>query len=330
MKKALITGIAGQDGSYLAELLLSKGYSVHGVLRRTSFSENSVLELISTNGFGRENLHLHFSDISDVLLLKKILLDVRPDEIYHMAGQSHVGESFVNPESTIHSASMSIISLLEYARTTDFPVRILNIGSSEVFGRPEVFPQNVNTPMVPVSPYGAARAFTVNSVRIWREAFGVFAVNAICYNHESPRRGAAFVTRKIANAVAEIALGKRKYLELGNLDVQRDWGYAPEYVDAMWRMLQTSKPRDFILSTGVLTTLEEFLNNAFCEVGLNWRDYVRVNPNFVRPVEPAKLVGDPSDARTILSWQANVTVQELARIMVKAEVATIQGRNPAI
>lgn len=325
MKTALITGVTGQDGSYLSELLLSKGYAVHGVLRRASITERPRLDLISHNAPERKRFHLHYADISDPTTLRRVLMSVRPDEVYHLAGQSHVGLSFEIPESTVDLTAMGTLRLLEMIRDCNHSVRFLNVGSSEIFGRPSESPQSPATAMVPVSPYGAAKAFSVNAVRIWREAFDLFAVNAICYNHESPRRGLSFVTRKIARGVAEIAAGRQETLVLGNLDTQRDWGYAPEYVEAMWRMLQADEPRDLVLATGRLTSLDTFLKHAFAEANLDWRKHVRVDPRFVRPTEPAKLFGDPSEAKSLIDWQAKITGPELAELMVRTEMKALDG-----
>lgn len=325
MKTALITGVTGQDGSYLSELLLSKGYDVHGVLRRASLTERPRLDLIQRNLSGPKRFHLHYADISDPTTLRRVLTKVRPDEVYHLAGQSHVGLSFEIPESTVELTAMGTLRFLEMLRDCDHSVRFLNVGSSEIFGRPSEVPQCADTAMVPTSPYGAAKAFSVNAVRIWREAFGLFAVNAICYNHESPRRGLSFVTRKIARGVAEIATGQRGTLALGNLDTQRDWGYAPEYVEAMWRMLQVGEPRDLVLATGRLISLETFLEHAFAAANLDWREHVCVDPRFVRPTEPTKLVGDPSGAKDLIGWQAKVTGPELADLMVRAELKALKG-----
>lgn len=327
MKIALITGVTGQDGSYLTELLLQKGYEVHGILRRASLTERPRLDHIPQNAPERDRLHLHYADLADSTTLRRVIAKVRPDEVYHLAGQSHVGLSFEIPESSVELTAMGTLRLLEIIRDCDHQVKFLNVGSSEIFGRPTEAPQSVETAMVPTSPYGAAKAFSVNAVRIWREAFGLFAVNAICYNHESPRRGLSFVTRKIARGVAEIARGQRDTIFLGNLDTQRDWGYAPEYVEAMWRMLQMSDSKDLVLATGRLTSLAEFLQSAFSVTGLNWRDHVRIDPRFVRPTDPTSLLGDPSAARESIGWQAKVVGPDLAKIMVQAEMLALNGEE---
>ena len=325
MPRAIITGITGQDGSYLTELLLSKGYEVHGIVRRSSSTVRRRLDHMTgdPNLYNRQ-LFLHYSDLSDITTLRRIVKAVNPDEFYHLAGQSHVGLSFEIPESTCEFTAMGTLGILEILRDLDQPPRFLNMGSSELFGRPDEFPQNEDTPFRPVSPYGVSKAFAVDMTRVYRESFGMFACNAIAYNHESPRRGESFVTRKITRAVAEIAAGRVSRLALGNLDVSRDWGYAKEYVEAMWRILQGGEPNDFVIATGRLTSLEQFLDYAFSHAGLNWRDHVEVDPRFVRPSEPHKLVGDPSRAEAILGWKAKTTVPALARLMVDADMAQLR------
>lgn len=325
MKTALVTGVTGQDGSYLAELLLSKGYEVHGILRRASLTERPRLDHIQADRRSLQRLHLHYADLADPTTLRRVLVRAKPDEIYHLAGQSHVGLSFDIPESTVELTAMGTLRILEMVRDLEHPVRLLNIGSSEIFGRPSEVPQRTTCPMAPISPYGAAKAFSVNAVRIWRDAFGMFAVNAICYNHESPRRGLSFVTRKIARGVAEIAAGRRDTLLLGNLEVNRDWGYAPEYVEAMWMMLQTEEPRDLILATGTTTPLVVFLARAFETANLNWKDYVETDPRLVRPSDPIELVGDPSEAELSIGWRAATTGPDIAEIMVEAEMKALAG-----
>lgn len=326
MPTAFITGVTGQDGSYLTELLLSKGYKVHGVVRRSSTIERKRLEHLTTdpNVYG-ERFFLHYADLSDTTSVRRILNKVRPDEFYHLAGQSHVGLSFEIPESTCEFTAMGTLRLLEILRDLDQPPRFLNIGSSELFGRPEQVPQDETTPFRPVTPYGVSKAFAVDTTRVYRESFGMFACNAIPYNHESPRRGEAFVTRKIARSVAEILKDPARKLRLGNLDVERDWGYAPEYVEAMWRILQAETADDFVLATGRLTSLQEFLDHAFGHAGLDWRAHVEIDPRFQRPAEPAKLVGNPAKARRLLDWHPTTLAPELARIMVDAEIADRQA-----
>lgn len=321
---ALITGITGQDGSLLAELLLNKGYEVHGVVRRASNIERARIDhLITDANLHERRLFLHYCDLEDLTTLRRILFKVRPQEFYHLAGQSHVGLSFEVPESTCDFTAMATLRILEVLRDMESPPRFLNIGSSEIFGRPTAAPQSAETPMRPVSPYGVAKAFAVNITRVYRESFGMHASSSICFNHESPRRSLSFVTRKIARAAAEISLGKRKELALGNLDTSRDWGYAPEYVEAMWRMLQLERPQDLVLATGTLISLRSFLAFAFEEIGLEWDRYVTLDSRLVRPAEPSQLVGDPSQAKVALGWQAQTVGRALATLMVRAELATL-------
>ena len=318
---ALITGITGQDGSYLTELLLEKGYTVHGIVRRSSTITRQRLDHLTSDPeiYGK-SLFLHYADLSDVTTLRRVVKKVQPDEFYHLAGQSHVGLSFDIPESTSDFTAMGTLRILEILRDQDRPVRFLNIGSSEVFGRPDHAPQTEETAMKPVSPYGVAKTFAVNMTRVYRDSFGMFCCNAICYNHESPRRGSAFVTRKIAKGAARIKRDGGGTLALGNLDAERDWGYAPEYVKAMWLMLQQETPDDFIVATGRASSLKTFLDNAFSTVGLNWQDCVTIDPRFVRPTEPGVLVGDASKAKRLLNWTADTPLPELAKIMVEAEL----------
>lgn len=326
-KIALITGITGQDGSYLTELLLRKNYQVHGIVRRASQVTRARLDHLTLDAdiYGRQ-LFLHYSELSDVTRLRQIIQDVSPDEIYHLAGQSHVGLSFDIPESTCDFTAMGTLRLLEIIRDQDHPIKFLNIGSSEIFGRPDTIPQTENTPFKPVSPYGVAKTFAVNMARVYRDSFGLFCCSAIAYNHESPRRGASFVTRKITKFVAEIAAGDGDTkLALGNLDIERDWGYAPEYVEAMWRILQHEEPDDFIIATGQATSLRTFLDHAFQIVGLNWQDHVTQDPRFIRPSEPNALIGDASKAQRLLGWRAETTATDLARIMVEAEISKLKA-----
>ena len=288
-------------------------------------TERPRLDHIALDAPERSRLHLHYADLNDPTTLRRVVKGARPDELYHLAGQSHVGASFDIPESTAELTAMGTLRLMEIVRDCEHPIRMLNVGSSEIFGRPEQAPQTLTTPMVPVYPYGASKAFSVNAVRIWREAFGVFAVNVICYNHESPRRGLSFVTRKITRGVARIAAGDTAPIALGNLDVARDWGYAPEYVEAMWRMLQADTPTDLILATGQATTLQEFLARAFETVGLDWQEHVVSDPRFVRPTEPMQLFGDTSEATSHIDWRAKVIGADVAELMVRAELSQIQG-----
>lgn len=320
MAVAFITGITGQDGSFLAELLLSKGYQVHGVLRRSSIIDRPRLDHITRDPeIYDKRLFLHYCDLDDITTLRRILRKVEPDEFYHLAGQSHVGVSFENPESTCDFTAMATLRILEVLRDLDKKPRFLTTGSSEIFGSPTENPQSLQTPMLPQSPYGVAKSFVVNITRVYREAFGMFACTAICYNHESDRRSPSFVTRKISRGVAAIAAGKQKTLILGNIDVWRDWGYAPEFVDAMWLMLQAETAQDLIICTGEATSLKQFLNVAFSHAGLDWRDHVETDPRFVRPSEPKRLVGDPSYAEVAIGWRAKTMASDVARLLVDAD-----------
>lgn len=315
---ALITGITGQDGSYLTELLLRKGYVVHGLVRRSSTTTRVRLDqYFDDPETYNKRLFLHYADLDDSTTIRRILNKTEPDELYHLAGQSHVGASFEIPETTCQFTAMGTLKLLEIVRDLTKQPKFLHISSSEIFGRPDAFPQHENTPMRPVTPYGIAKAFATQMVSLYRESFGLFACNAICYNHESPRRGESFVTRKITRAAAAIALGKQKSLQLGSLDARRDWGYAPEYVDAMWRMLQQETADDFVIATGVQHSVEDFLAAAFSAVGLEWREHVTQDPRYMRPAEVQRLVGDPSKAARILDWKSTTTLRDIASIMVR-------------
>jgi GDPmannose 4,6-dehydratase len=326
LKKALITGITGQDGSYLTELLLGKGYEVHGVVRRASLVQRPRLDHLTIDDevYGK-SLFLHYSDLDDSTSLRRILVKVGPDEFYHLAGQSHVGLSFDIPEATCQFTAMATLQILEILRDLPNPPRFLNIGSSELFGNPAESPQDEHTRFRPITPYGVAKSFAVDMVRVYRESFGLFCCNAICYNHESPRRGDSFVTRKITKAVALTALGHGGRLKLGNLAATRDWGYAPEFVEGMWRVLQADSPMDIVLATGVSTSVERFLEYAYSHVGLVWEDHVEVDAKFVRLADARALVGNPDTAKRVLGWSARVTAPELARIMVDADIV-LAGR----
>ena len=317
---AFVTGITGQDGSYLTDLLLSKGYEVHGVLRRSSTIDRPRIDHLTQDpAIYNERLFLHYCDLDDITTLRRILRKVEPDEFYHLAGQSHVGVSFDIPESTCDFTAMATLRILEVLRDLEKKPRFLTTGSSEVFGSPSESPQSLTTPMLPQSPYGVAKSFAVNMTRVYREAFGMFACNAICYNHESERRSPSFVTRKISRGVADIAAGQQDKLVLGNLDIWRDWGYAPEFVEAMWLMLQAETAQDLIICTGEATSLKLFLDVAFRHAGLNWRDHVETDPRLVRRSEPARLVGDPSYAEAAIGWRAKTKAADVARLLVDAD-----------
>ncbi|MFD9792915.1 GDP-mannose 4,6-dehydratase [Streptomyces sp. NPDC059070] len=330
MKRALITGITGQDGSYLADLLLEKGYEVHGIVRRSSSFNTRRLDHIyrDPHDAGRR-LILHYGDVSDASRLVTLLARIRPDEVYHLAAQSHVRVSFDEPENTGNITGIGTTRLLEAILMSARDIRYYQASSSEMFGATPP-PQSERTAFHPRSPYGAAKVYSYWMTRNYREAYGMFAVNGILFNHESPRRGETFVTRKIARAAARIKNGLEKHLYLGNIDAVRDWGYAPEYVEGMWRMLQRDEPDDYVLATGVGTTVREFAEHCFSHVGLDWRTHVRYDEAYVRPAEVDALIGDPGKARTSLGWTARTSVDRLAQIMVDAELARLgsPGREP--
>jgi GDPmannose 4,6-dehydratase len=315
--RALITGITGQDGSYLTELLLGKGYEVHGIVRRSSSLQRPRLDqqYNDTSVYGKQ-LFLHYSDLTDVTSLRRIVQRVEPTEFYHLAGQSHVGISFEIPESTCELTALGTLRILEILRDQPSPPRFVHASSREIFGTPRSSPQNEETPLNPNSPYGVAKAFATQMVKIYREAHGLFFCNAICYNHESPRRSENFVTRKISLAAARIKKGLQSELTMGNIDSARDWGFAAEYVEAMWLMLQQERPNDYVIATGHSHTVRDFMRLAFEHVGLDWNQYYRLDPRFARPADPENLLGDATRARQILGWQPRTTFAELASIMV--------------
>jgi len=328
-KSALITGITGQDGSYLTELLLDKGYTVHGIIRRSSITARPRLDHLTLDPevYGTR-LFLHYADLDDTTSIRRIIFKTHPDEIYHLAGQSHVGASFEIPESTCEFTAMGTLRLLEFLRDMDPAPKFLNIGSSEIFGHPDEMPQDESTKMNPVNPYGVAKAFAVQTTRIYRDSFGLFCCNAICYNHESPRRGKSFVTRKITNAVARIAAGKQEHVSLGNLDVSRDWGFAGDYVRAMWMALQHDEPMDYVVATGTLTPLKRFLEIAFAHVGIeDWQPHVKIDPRYFRPAEPTRLVGNANRAKEVLGWEPSVGLEELVPMMVDADQQQSKRRD---
>jgi len=326
MKKALITGITGQDGSYLSELLLSKGYAVHGVVRRTSNLLRSRIEhLRRDESIYEKRLFLHYGDLSDGTTLRRIFKEVRPTEVYHLAGQSHVGLSFEIPESTCEEAGMATLRLLEIARDQPEPLRFYHASSSEIFGNATEMPQTETTPMCPSSPYGCAKAFATQLARVYRDSYGLFVCNGILYNHESPRRGENFVTRKIARAVARISQGLDNELMLGNLESRRDWGRAQDYVEAMWLMLRHDVPDDYVVATGETHSVQEFVEAAFAVVNLPWQKFLRHDPSFDRPAEPSRLVGCADKIRKTLGWRSAGTFPELIREMVEAEVKMLSG-----
>ena len=318
-KRALITGITGQDGSYLAELLLEKGYEVHGLIRRASTFNTARIDHLYRDPHDPEaRLFLHYGDLSDGSRLTTLLQQIEPDEIYHLAAQSHVRVSFDEPEHTGDTTGIGTTRLLEAVRIAKLPVRFYQASSSEMFGATPP-PQSETTQFHPRSPYGAAKVYAYWMTRNYRDAYGIYAVNGILFNHESPRRGETFVTRKITMAVARIAAGLQTELHLGNLDARRDWGYAPEYVEGMWRMLQADEPDDYVLATGTSYSVGDFVRFAFEHAGLDWEEHVRFDPRYLRPTEVDDLIGDPRKATEGLGWTAKVHTPELARIMLDAD-----------
>ena len=325
-KSALITGITGQDGSYLAELLLGKGYEVHGIIRRSSsFNTERLDEIYEDPHVESRRLFLHYGDLTDASALVNLLRDVRPDEVYNLGAQSHVKVSFETPEYTGDVSGLGAMRLLEAVRASRLDTRVYQASTSELFGSAPP-PQSERTAFHPRSPYGVAKLYAYWATVNYREAYDMFAVNGILFNHESPRRGETFVTRKITRAVARIKAGIQERLYLGNLESTRDWGYAPEYVEGMWRMLQVSEPDDFVLATGVGATVEQFAEVSFHVAGLDHRDHVEIDPSYYRPAEVNYLLGDPAKAEAVLEWRATTRWDELARIMVEADVQLVQDQ----
>jgi GDPmannose 4,6-dehydratase len=327
-KKALITGITGQDGSHLAELLLGKGYEVHGIIRRAStFNTERIDHLYQDPHINGVRLFLHFGDMADSTNLIKLLYRIQPEEIYHLAAQSHVRVSFDIPEYTGDVTGLGTIRILEAIRETGLKAKFYQASSSEMYGKVQEVPQRETTPFYPRSPYGAAKVYahwvTVN----YRESYGVFSCNGILFNHESPRRGETFVTRKITRAVAHIKAGLQDKLYLGNLEAKRDWGYAKDYVEAIWLMLQRDRPDDYVIATGETHSVREFLDEAFSHVGLDWHRHVEIDPWYYRPAEVDLLVGDASKARRELNWEPKVKFKELVRLMVDADAAALRRRE---
>jgi GDPmannose 4,6-dehydratase len=330
MPKALITGITGQDGSYLTELLLDKGYEVHGVVRRTSTLERSRLDhLYRDPNIYNKRLYLHYGELNDPTTLRRVLFKVAPEEIYHLAGQSHVGLSFEIPETTADMTAMGTLRLLEMIRDLPQPTRFFHASSSEIFGQPEIVPQNEQTPIAPVNPYGTSKAFATHMVRIYRQTFKLFASNGILYNHESPRRGENFVTRKICRAAAAIKIGVQKELVLGDTSAKRDWGHARDYVKGMWLTLQHDTPDDYVFATGELHNVQEVVDVAFETVGLDSKKYIRQDARFMRPAEPQRLVGDATKARTVLGWKPASTFDQLIREMTQCELDALSEQEEA-
>jgi GDPmannose 4,6-dehydratase len=325
-KRALITGITGQDGSYLAELLLSKGYDVHGLVRRSSsFNTERIDPIYQDPHESHRRLFLHYGDLNDGVALVTLLNRVKPDEVYNLGAQSHVRVSFDQPVFTGDATGLGAIRLLEAVRASGIDTRIYQASSSEMFGATPP-PQNEETPFYPRSPYGAAKVYAYWATRNYREAYGMFAVNGILFNHESPRRGETFVTRKITRAVARIKAGVQSELFLGNLNAVRDWGYAPEYVEAMWRMLQADEPTDYVVATGTAYSVRDFVKLAFAHADLDWENHVRYDERYERPTEVDALIGDSSKAQRVLGWKPEVLTPELARIMVSADIQQLDDQ----
>ena len=325
MNTALITGITGQDGSYLAELLLEKGYTVHGLIRRAStFNTHRINHLYSDPHDPDTRLFLHYADLTDSSRLTTLLERICPTEVYHLAAQSHVRVSFDEPEFTGDVTGLGTTRLLEAIRAAQVPAKFYQASSSEMFGSTPP-PQSEASLLQPRSPYAAAKVYAYWMARNYREAYGIFAVNGILFNHESPRRGETFVSRKISMAAARIAAGEQSLLYLGNLDARRDWGYAKEFVEAMWLMLQADEPRDYVVATGTSYSVRDFLAYAFGHVGLDWEKYVRFDERYLRPTEVDDLVGDASKAGRELGWSARTLVPELAALMVSSDMQALEA-----
>ncbi|MEM9903866.1 MAG: GDP-mannose 4,6-dehydratase [Cyanobacteria bacterium P01_D01_bin.44] len=331
-KRALLTGITGQDGSYLAELLLEKGYEVHGIIRRTSTFNTDRIDHIYVDPHSEEaRLFLHYGDLNDGTMLRRILEEVKPQEVFNLGAQSHVRVSFDSPEYTVDTVAMGALRLLEairdYQQRTGLEVRYYQAGSSEMYGKVQEVPQKETTPFYPRSPYACAKVYAHWQTLNYRESYDLFACNGILFNHESPRRGETFVTRKITRAVARIVAGQQKELYLGNLDSKRDWGYAKDYVRAMWLMLQQEKPDDYVVATGETYSIREFLDIAFKYVNLDWNDFVKFDARYLRPAEVELLIGDPTKAKQKLGWEPSVTFEGLVKLMVDADLEAI-GQKP--
>jgi GDPmannose 4,6-dehydratase len=329
-KKALITGITGQDGSYLAELLLSKGYEVHGIIRPASTPTTLRLDpILGTLPKGPSRLTLHYGDLSDSASLARLLGKVQPDEVYNLAAQSHVRVSFDCAEYTTDVTATGTVRLLEAIRETGLKPRFYQASSSEMFGKVHEIPQSEKTPFHPRSPYACAKVFSYWITVNYRESYGLHASNGILFNHESPRRGENFVTRKISRAVARIQAGLQDKLLLGNLDAKRDWGYALEYVEAMWLMLQQDQGDDYVVATGETHSIREFLDVAFGHIGLDWHKYVEIDPRYFRPAEVDLLIGDYSKAKRQLGWEPRTTFEDLVKLMVAADIQLVKDQPSA-
>ena len=324
MKKALITGITGQDGSYLSEFLLNKGYEVHGLIRRSSTFNTEKIDNIYTDPHDpKSKLFLHYGDITDSGQLTHLIYNIQPDEIYHLGAQSHVRVSFDMPEFTGDVTGIGTTRMLEAIRRSGIKTRFYQASASEMFGDSPP-PQNEETPFRPRSPYGAAKVYAYWMVRNFREGYGMFAVNGILFNHESPRRGETFVTRKITRALARVKFGLQDKLFLGNLEAKRDWGYAPDFVEAMWLMLQREEPDDYVIATGEAHSVKEFLQEAFRYAGMDWKKYVEIDKRYLRPLEVELLQGDSSKAKRDLNWGPKVRFKDLVKIMVDADMKNLE------
>lgn len=329
MPRALITGITGQDGSYLAELLLAKGYEVHGVIRRSSTFNTDRIDHLYTDPHDKDTkLFLHYGDLCDSNSIMRVLEKSQPDEVYNLAAQSHVKVSFTEPVTTIDVVALGAMRLLEsirhFSEKSGHLPKFYQASSSEMFGKVQEVPQTETTPFHPRSPYACAKVYAFWQTVNYREAYGFFACNGILFNHESPRRGETFVTRKITRAAARIKLGLQKKLYMGNLDAQRDWGYAGDYVEAMWLMLQVDRPDDYVIATGETHSVREFIQLAFSYFDLDWQEYVEVDPKYLRPAEVDVLIGDPTKARTVLKWEPKVCFNELVNMMCKSDYELAQ------
>jgi len=326
MKKAFITGITGQDGSYLAELLLEKGYEVHGLVRRSSsFNTGRIDHIYQDPHTPNPKLFLHYGDLTDGVNLTNLIHEIKPNEVYNIGAQSHVQVSFTMPQYTAQVDAVGSVALLESIRASEINCRFYQASTSELYGSTPP-PQNEDSPFKPRSPYAAAKLMAYWSTVNYREAYGLHATNGILFNHESPRRGETFVTRKITRAVAKIATGSKEKLYLGNLDAVRDWGYAKEFVESMWLMLQQDKPGDYVVATGVGATVRDFAQVAFDHVGLNYKNYVELDKRYIRPTEVDGLIGDPSKAEKVLGWKAKTHWKELAKLMVDADIEKIKSK----
>lgn len=327
-KRALITGITGQDGSYLAELLLEKDYEVHGIIRRSStFNTGRLEEIYQDPHVDNARLKLHYGDLSDASGLARLISQIEPNEVYNLAAQSHVRVSFDSPEYTTDITATGAVRILEAIREVGLQPRFYQASSSEMFGKVQETPQKETTPFYPRSPYGCAKVYAFYITQNYREGYDMHASNGILFNHESPRRGETFVTRKITRAVARIRANLQDKLYLGNLDAQRDWGYAKEYVEAMWRMLQQDKPDDYVIATGETHSVREFLDSTFRHVNLDWEKHVEIDPRYFRPTEVDLLIGDASKAREQLGWEPRIKFEELAQLMVDADIRRLEDQQ---